>query len=62
MKWLKEYCEMFNLTINGSLIMDNKIVIGTFDIEENIVSFFVDQKKYKLSDLAIVVVENFKLH
>lgn len=61
MFWLKQYCNHFDLQIIRNSIYENKTKVGHIDLYEDIV-YFTNDTRCLSKDLAVAMVENFKLH
>ena len=61
--YLRQYCENFNLAINGSLILnDKKEVVGHIEPDRKYVKFHNQGSLIKISDLFLLTFENLSVH
>lgn len=62
MFWVKQYCKVFNLDLQGNNIRSGNNIIATIDYYDDVIYFLNEKTKYNIKDLAHAIMENFKLH
>jgi hypothetical protein len=63
MNYLNLYCDLFNLKIKNSSILDNtNTLIGYLDKDEKYVKFINQKNSIKTSDFLLLYLEKINVH